>query len=102
MLEEKVAKIGHRIKVLRTTKGIMQTELAEKIGVSQTNMSNIETGRTSATLVNLFKIKDVLNCKMADFFTECDAEEVAEIPLQNFSMEELQEAAKLLQMLRKR
>ena len=33
--------IGTRVKMLRITKGISQTELAKQIGVTQTHLSNI-------------------------------------------------------------
>ena len=37
--------VGLRIKTLRLKNNIYQTELAKNIGVSQTHMSNIESGR---------------------------------------------------------
>ena len=69
--------IGKRIKFLRLQKGVKQTVLANKIGMSQTNMSNIEAGRTAITIQNLLKISQELNCKMADFFVDFDGEEEA-------------------------
>lgn len=47
--------IGLRIKTLRLKNNIYQTELAKEIGVSQTHMSNIESGRAGLTLENLVK-----------------------------------------------
>ena len=37
--------IGTRIKMLRFAKHMQQTELAKRMGISQTHMSNIESGR---------------------------------------------------------
>ena len=42
--------IGLRIKTLRLKNNIYQTVLAKEIGVSQTHMSNIESGRAGLTL----------------------------------------------------
>ena len=66
--------VGRRIKFLRIGKNVTQTSMAEQIGMSQTNLSNLETGRTAITLANLFKIKEVLGCKMRDFFVDFDGE----------------------------
>ena len=52
--------------------------MAEEIGVSQINLSNMESGRTAITTQNLFKIKKVLNCRMADFFVDFDSDEAVE------------------------
>ena len=49
--------------------------MAEEIGVSQINLSNMESGRTAITIQNLFKIQKALGCKMTDFFVDFDGEE---------------------------
>ena len=54
---------------------VSQTRMAEEIGVSQINLSNMESGRTAITIQNLFKIQKVLGCKMTDFFVDFDGEE---------------------------
>ena len=71
-MKEKFKMLGRRVKFLRLDKGISQTKMAELIGLSQTNLSNMESGRTAITIQNLFKMSDVLECSMADFFTEFD------------------------------
>ncbi len=96
-MDERLAVVGNRIKLLRMAKGVPQTELSEKVGISQTNLSNIEHGRTAATVANLFKISEVLNCKLADFFVDFDGEPNDK---KEFSLNELQDAVKVLQMLR--
>ena len=48
--------IGTRVKMLRITKGVSQTELAKQIGVTQTHLSNIENGRAGLTIPNLIKL----------------------------------------------
>lgn len=71
-MEQEFKKIGKRIKIIRIERGITQTTLAKALGISQTNMSNIECGRVAVTVQNLFKLHDILNCTMAEFFKDID------------------------------
>ena len=68
--------LSRKVKMIRLAKGVSQTRMAEEIGVSQTNLSNMEAGRTAITIQNLFKIQKVLGCKMADFFVDFDSDAV--------------------------
>lgn len=74
-LEEKLQALSERIRVLRLTKNLRQKEVAERIGMSQSNLSNIEAGRCQITLRNLFILQNVLGCRMCDFFEEIDKAE---------------------------
>ena len=74
-MKENIKILANRVKMLRMRKGVSQTRMAEEIGVSQTNLSNMESGRTAITTQNLFKIQKVLGCKMTDFFVDFDGEE---------------------------
>ena len=42
--------IGQRIRRIRKAHGLSQEELAEKVGISTTHMSHIETGNTKLSL----------------------------------------------------
>lgn len=72
-MSDEFKKIGKRIKIIRIERGVTQTALAKELGISQTNMSNIECGRVSVTVQNLLKLHDILRCQMADFFKDIDA-----------------------------
>ena len=48
--------LGRRVKYLRMDRGITQTKMAEMLGLSQTNLSNMESGRTAITTQNIFKM----------------------------------------------
>lgn len=74
MVSEKTAKVGARIKLMRVTKQLSQNMLAEKIGISQAHMSNIECGRSHCTLENLIKLSEALECPVRDFFVDIDGE----------------------------
>lgn len=54
-------KIGQRIRKFRKAYGLSQEQLAEKIGISVTHMSHIETGNTKLSLPVLVAISNVLN-----------------------------------------
>lgn len=59
---EKYQRVGLNIAYQRKLKNITQVQLAEKIGVSRTHMSNIEAPNmiTSISLEVIFNIADVL------------------------------------------
>ena len=42
--------IGQRIRRIRKAKGLSQEQLAEKVGISTTHMSHIETANTKLSL----------------------------------------------------
>ena len=48
-MEENFKLLGRRVKFIRMDKGISQTKMAEMLGLSQTNLSNMESGRTAIT-----------------------------------------------------
>ena len=100
-MEENIKLLASRVKQLRMIKGVSQTRMADEIGVSQTNLSNMEAGRTAITTQNLFKIQKVLNCKMADFFVDFDREEAVEgKQFATTSGIELEDAVKILKLLK--
>jgi transcriptional regulator with XRE-family HTH domain len=59
-----VAKI---IQNARRKAGLKQSELAEKIGISEKHLSKIETGKNFPALDNFFKIIEILNLSLSDF-----------------------------------
>jgi len=70
--------IGITIKELRKKKGIRQNRLAEKSGISQTYLSQIENGSRSATLDTLEKICEVLNVPLSILsFLSLNADSIA-------------------------
>ena len=96
--------LSRRVKMERLAKGVSQTDMANAIGTSQTNMSNMEAGRTAITVQNLFKIQKVLGCKMADFFVDFDgeAEEASDKNKESIqkSSLELEDALNILKLLK--
>ena len=55
--------IGQRIRRIRKARGLSQEELAEKIGISTTHMSHIETGNTKLSLPVFVDLADALEVR---------------------------------------
>ena len=62
--------IGKRIKVARIRMEITQKQLADRVSVSPTHLSNIETGSTRVSLTTIVKIANALNVTVDDLL--CD------------------------------
>jgi transcriptional regulator with XRE-family HTH domain len=69
----KVALVGSRIRELRKGRHLTQTELSEKIGVAQSDLSRTEQGEYKVGLDTLFKILQVFDLKMGEFFGETES-----------------------------
>ena len=87
--------IGTRVKMLRITKGISQTELAKKIGVTQTHLSNIENGRAGLTIPNLIKLHEALDTSISSFFEDIEGKPEEE-KKSEVTLEDLTELLRLL------
>ena len=92
MVNEQTKRIGERIKLIRMEKELQQADVAGSMGVSQSLLSNIESGRCSITLENLIKLHEVLDCPVRDFFVDIDKKYAPEPPTNYFSLEELARA----------
>ena len=68
----KVHLVGSRIRELRKGRHLTQTELSEKIGVAQSDLSRMEQGEYKVGLDTLFKILQVFDLKMGEFFGEVE------------------------------
>ena len=60
-LNEFLKKLGLRIKFLRMSKDINQSELAALVKTFENNMSNIETGKVNISMKTLVKIANALD-----------------------------------------
>ena len=94
--------VGLRIKTLRLKNNIYQTELAKNIGVSQTHMSNIESGRAGLTLENLVKMSLIFNCGIDEIvFGEEEAKQEQGVDvLKNCTMQDIIQAMQMLKSLK--
>lgn len=65
---EKYKRLGLNIAYYRKEKGLSQTELAEKVDISRTHMSRIETADCAVSLDVAFDICDALGIKPSQLF----------------------------------
>ena len=103
--ETKLKGVGACIRNLRAEQELTQFELAEKIGVSQTHLSNIECGRVQISLKLLLRIANLLGCsletlldarKASDWVSSrCESDETQQ---EFYSPEEVQQLLKLLRL----
>jgi transcriptional regulator with XRE-family HTH domain len=68
----KVHLVGSRIRELRKGRRLTQTELSEKIGVAQSDLSRMEQGEYKVGLDTLFKLLQVFDLKISEFFGESE------------------------------
>lgn len=59
--------IGQRIRKIRKARGLTQEQLAEKVGISKTHMSHIETGNTKLSLSTFISLAEVLEVSTDEF-----------------------------------
>ena len=65
---EKYKHLGLNIAYYRKEKGLSQSQLAEKINISRTHMSRIETADCAVSLDVIFDICDALEIKPVKLF----------------------------------
>src|SRR2546428_13629089 len=80
--------VGRKIRQLRRQRKLTQVELAERIGIAQSDLSRMEQGEYKVGLDTLFKILQVFDLKMGEFFgeTESPAEKEARDLVSDFQV----------------
>ena len=99
--------IGKRIKLTRIKQGVLQKDLAEKIGISKPHMSNIETAHTKIGLETLVAIANALNTSVDEFLSDTVNSQVIfndelKTVLERADMEELKVICKLARVILKK
>lgn len=64
LLEEKKSKIAHLIQSARVQKGWSQTEVGERVGMSQNTIARIENGRFFPEMKSFILILECLDLKI--------------------------------------
>lgn len=72
MISKNASLVGKRIKMMRLARGLRQKYLAERLEISQANMSNIESGRCAVTIDHLIILREIFACSMNDFFVDME------------------------------
>ncbi len=90
-LTPEAATVGPRLRLLRTQRGMTQSELARQIGIQQSDLSRMEKGEYRVSLDNLFRILAVFGMDVAEFFAgAAPAPEPERQPLSHEDMQALQ------------
>jgi transcriptional regulator with XRE-family HTH domain len=62
--------VGSKIRQLRKERSLTQAELAQRIGVQQSDLCRMENGEYKVSLDTLFKILSVFGIDIGEFFRE--------------------------------
>lgn len=62
--------VGRKIRQLRRQKKLTQTELADRIGIHQSDLSRMEKGEYKVGLDTLLRILQTFNLSIGEFFEE--------------------------------
>ena len=80
-MKRNLSEVGTRIKKARKSQGVSQVELADKLGISVSHMSNIENGKINVGLDIFIDITEALNIS-ADWLLNGTTESTAPVPEQ--------------------
>lgn len=72
MSDQRVMRLGRRIRQLRKDKGFSQEGLANQTKIDRSYMGAIERGERNITLLKLFHICDVLEIEPIEVFKDFD------------------------------
>ena len=95
-MRETITVIGARLRMIRVEKEMSQGNVAMQMGISQTHLSNIESGKNSLSLPILLQMKKIYGCKMKDFFVDLDQKEAREKSVSKLSLDDLRNIAAML------
>ena len=65
--------VAHRLRELRKARSLSQQEVAEGVGIPQSNLSRIENGKQRLTLSMLTSILKFYRISLDDFFSGADS-----------------------------
>ena len=75
--------IGSRVKAIRKMKGLSQEELAKRIGLSRSSLTQIERGNRSLTVTELHKMAATFSISLDDFIYAGNVGKTEVLPLVN-------------------
>ena len=64
------AKIGNRIRELRTQTGLSQEKFAQKIGMDRTYFTTVELGKSNISIANIETIANGLEISLSELFKD--------------------------------
>ncbi|NQW01254.1 MAG: DUF2083 domain-containing protein [Rhodospirillales bacterium] len=71
--------VGNKLRTLRKDRGMTQTELATKLGISASYLNLIEHNQRNLTVSLLLRISDILNISLQAFSQQHEGQKIAEL-----------------------
>lgn len=68
--KEFLLRLGKKLKTIRLSKKIPQTEIAYRCNFDKSSYNNIEAGKRNVTIFTLLKILNALDVTLQEFFKE--------------------------------
>ena len=68
MSKKELKAFGRRVKELRIERDLTQSELAEKVGLSNNFIGMVERGKRNTSVDKIFKLAKAFDIKLAQFF----------------------------------
>lgn len=62
--------LGHRVKILRKSRGISQEDLAKQSEITRTYLTQIENGKVNPSIGKIKKISENLNISLCEMFKD--------------------------------
>lgn len=94
--------VGKRITELKKIKNLTTNKLANKAGISQSYLRNVELGLVNPTIEKLEYICEVLDISLKDFFTEDSIQNPSiEQILKTFDKDQLDQLINFINLLKK-
>jgi len=72
--------VGQKIRQIRKSRHLTQSDLATRIGITQSDLSRMENGEYKVGLDTLFRILQVFELSMSEFFAEPAEGEESPVP----------------------
>lgn len=70
--QEVLEKFGRRLREARKARNISQLDLGLECGLSQTYLSEVESGKRNISLANIYKLAVALNVPVAELVADID------------------------------
>jgi len=97
---EQLELVGRKIRQLRRQRKLTQVELAEKIGIHQSDLSRMEQGEYKVGLDTLLKILQTFNLSIGEFFEERARESIILDKFNSLSADAQREVASFIEFKR--
>jgi DNA-binding XRE family transcriptional regulator len=66
--EEMIKYVGNKVKEMRKASKLNQVQIADYLGISRVNLTNIENGNNGTSFVSIYKLCCLFGCQLSDIF----------------------------------